>query len=178
MQYLERDNAFQKFDQFWAEMQEEWFKAEVLQDYSGEDNGPSLQAWLAGEKDRSMELLTADAPSWVNKALQKADVRRIRVHIVDEPYTSHLEWEMECYRRVNIPLAKEGVYLVPRTKIPDLDLPDGDFSIFDDTRVIKFNYSQNGSAQSGEIYEKGEDISHFLKLKEELLKQADPLEKF
>jgi hypothetical protein len=41
-------------------MNQEWFKIEVLQDYTGEDDGPSLRAWLNGDKKQSIELLKTD----------------------------------------------------------------------------------------------------------------------
>jgi hypothetical protein len=41
-------------------MSHEWFKLEVLQDYTGEDDGPSLRAWLSGDKQKSIELLKTD----------------------------------------------------------------------------------------------------------------------
>ncbi|MGH7157003.1 MAG: DUF6879 family protein [Candidatus Saccharimonadales bacterium] len=50
MKTLPRRQAGELWGKHWNEMSQEWFKLEVLQDYSAEDAGPSLDAWLEGDK--------------------------------------------------------------------------------------------------------------------------------
>ncbi|MFH0937030.1 MAG: hypothetical protein V1808_01930 [Candidatus Daviesbacteria bacterium] len=115
---------------FWQETRKEWFKVEALQDYSGEDFGPSLKAWLEGNKEKSIELMIKEIgqEGWVEMA-RKAPFKKIRIHIVEKPYTPYLEWEIEHYKHVNIPLAGEEVYLVNKNQVSDLDIPNGDFDL-------------------------------------------------
>src|SRR3989344_9659888 len=101
MKTLDRQEAQKEWGKFWNELKEEWFKVEVLQDYSGEDMGESLQAWLKGDKERSMELIILDGPikDWA-KSWKNNPVKKIRVHVVSKPYTPYLEWEIEVYKQI------------------------------------------------------------------------------
>jgi len=69
---LPADQQDELWDKFWREMSQEWFKIEVLQDYTGEDDGPSLRAWKKGDKNKSIELLkTDDDPEFTDDCQQK-----------------------------------------------------------------------------------------------------------
>lgn len=57
MQILNRAETYKLWDQYWQDMEEELFKIEVMQDYTGEDDSPSLRAWLAGDKAKSLALI-------------------------------------------------------------------------------------------------------------------------
>lgn len=163
-------------------MNEEWFKVELLQDYGGEDDTPSLQAWLKGDKEKSLELLDKWAADpndpWVEDIQKKSDVRKTRIHVVEYPYTPYLEWEVEVYKRRNIPVAKENIYLVAKDKVKYLKLPNGDFCIFDRKRVARNYYDPKGKAYQVDYYEESDDISQFLKFREELLKLAKPVKSY
>jgi len=175
---LNKKEGIKKFDQFWEEMEEEWFKVEVLQDYSGIDSGPSLDAWKAGDKDKSIGLLKAkgaDIDEWIEMSKKKSHVNRTRIHVVERPLSQYLEWEIEHYRNINIPLIGEKVYLVEKSDVLDLDIPDGDFMVWDMKRVTKNTYKPGGEVTHFDVYEEGEDISHFLKLREQLVKVAKPI---
>lgn len=56
MKTLDRPESHKLWNKYWRDMKQEWFKIEVLQDYTGEDDSPSLRAWLAGDKERSLAL--------------------------------------------------------------------------------------------------------------------------
>ncbi|MEX1997491.1 MAG: DUF6879 family protein [Candidatus Andersenbacteria bacterium] len=173
MKTLEREKSFKLWDQWWNEMQDEWFKIEVLQDYSGEDKGPSLDAWLTGDKEKSIQLMVDDYnKEWV-KMCQKSPAAKRRFHVVRKPYTPYLEWEIELYKRVNIPLAGEIVHLVPAEKVEHLNIPDGDVMIFDQKRVARAYYTPEGKVEKMDFYEKStDDISSFLHIRAELPKHA------
>ena len=172
MKTYTRDEAAPIWQKYWDEMQKEWFKVEVLQDYSAEDNGPSLQAWQSGDKTKSIELLkSTDTNEWIKACQSKVNngISLIRIHIVDEPYSKYLEWEMEAYKYINKPLCGEKINIIPRSKINDLDIPKGDFMIFDNKRVVVNNYSDNGLMTHQTFYDETDDISLFLELRESLL---------
>jgi len=173
---LPRGKDTKVWKKFWNETKKEWFKVEVLQDYSGEDSGPSLKAWLKGEKEKSIRLMTEKINSngWVKMAGKKP-FRKIRIHIVEKPYTPYLEWEIEAYKNINIPFAKEEVYLIDKNKVLNLDIPDGDFMIFDQKRLAKNYYDKSGRVYKADFYKDGEDISRFLLLRKKLLKLASKL---
>ena len=172
MKSLPRDEAFRLWRQWWHEMREEWFKVEVLQDYSGEDSGPSLDAWLAGDKEKSVEFMSGEMKEWI-ELCRKSPAQKRRFRIVREPLTPYTKWEIELYRRVNIPLAGEIVYLVPSEKVEHLDIPDGDVVMFDRNRVARAHYSTNGRLEKMDFYESGvDDIMKFLLLRKEIPKQG------
>lgn len=168
---LSRGEDTKVWKKFWNETKKEWFKVEVLQDYSGEDSGPSLQAWLKGEKEKSIRLMTEEINSnrWVKMAGKKP-FRKIRIHLVEKPYTPYLEWEIKAYKNINIPFAKEKVYLLNKKRVSNLDIPDGDFMIFDQKRVARNYYDKSGRGYKTDFYEESKDITKFLLLRKKLLK--------
>jgi len=170
MKTLNREEAGAEFKRFWSELKTEWFKVEVLQNYSGEDQGESLKSWFVGDKNKSIELLQVRSRSidWAEKNKDK-EFKKIRIHIVEEPYTEYLQWEIEHYKNINIPIVKEDVYLLNRREAENLLLPDGDFMIFDDKKVVRNYYTPEGRMYKADFYDETDDISEFLRLKRVLL---------
>jgi len=178
---LTRSRALKEWDKFWDQTKKEWFKVEMLQDYSSEDVGPSLNAWLSGHKKKSIQLMLVDKNEreWAEQT-KKASFKKIRIHIVQKPYTPYLEWEIEHYKNLNIPLGGEEVYLIDRKDVKDLNLPDGDFVIFDKISVVRNYYNSKGKVYKMDFYEKkrNDDIDEFLTIREKLLirmSQSRPL---
>lgn len=161
------------WDRLWNMTKDEWFKVEVLQDYTGEDSGPSLNSWLKGDEKKSIEILTSDASNneWIREC-QRANFKRIRIHIVSKPYTKYLEWELSCYKHLNIPLCGEDVYLVDGIQVEDLKIPKGDFVIFDMKSVVQNHYDHLGKAIKMDFYTSPDDITYYLNLREKLLTKS------
>lgn len=111
---------------------------------------------------------------WANVNKDKK-FKSIRIHIVEEPYSEYLLWEIEHYKLVNIPLAREEVFLVQKQSIEGLNLPDGDFMIFDDRRVVRNYYTPERKMYKADFYDESDDISKFLVLKSQLLSLAEPM---
>ena len=174
MKSLGRPEALELFDQYWNGLVNEWFKLEVFQDYFGEDDGPSLRAWLAGDKQKSIELMHESADkTWIADCQHKvrSGVRLIRVHIVERPLTPYLEWELEYYKQINESLCGENVYLVDKPDTASLDIPAGDMIVFDNKVAAINHYDSSGKMTSQDFYD-NENISQFLELKSKLLKLA------
>jgi hypothetical protein len=178
MQTLNRQQVDEQWDKFWNEMSREWFKLEVLQDYTAEDDGPSLKAWLKGDKEKSIKLLkTDDDPDFTRDCRDKISqgVKLIRLHVIEEPLTKYLEWEIEYYKRISIPLRGEQVYIIHKSDLSDLRLPAGDLMIFDNRRAILNNYDQNGLMIEETFYDESDDISSCLELRNKLIRRAEKL---
>ncbi|HUD03814.1 MAG TPA: hypothetical protein VMR51_03425 [Patescibacteria group bacterium] len=171
MKYLQRNDAFKYWDVYWNDANKEFFKVEEVQDYGAEEivQSPSYEAWLSGDKDKSIKIMKDNANSWSKQTREKPILKR-RIRIVKEPYTSYLEWEIMHYKLVNIPLGDEIVYLVNENEIPRVVIP-GDFMIFDNERVANSHY-KNGKMIGMDFYDKGEDISTFLDIKDLLLNKG------
>lgn len=171
MKTLPREQANGVWDEFWDGIKSEWFKVEVLQDYSTEDTGESLSAWMAGDKERSIEVLRREPHPWADSCRAKVEngVKLIRVHVVDYPLSEYMQWEIEVYKTRNVLLGKEEVYLVDRKDIVDIDLPAGDVMMFDQEKLIVGQYDETGYAFMQTIYDQDDDISRFLDLRAKLL---------
>ncbi len=176
MKTLSIDEAYPVWDKFLDQCKQEAFKVEVLQDYYAHDKGPSLDAWLAGDRQKSLDIIRKQGPGKWHEDYAKRSIRKIRLHIVEEPYTPYIEWEIELYKLIIIPYTGEEVSLVPQADVSNLDIPDGDFWIFDDKRVVQYRYRDTRSYEA-DVYDvaQGDNISRFLDLKPELLKHAKKL---
>lgn len=178
MKTLPRDETESLWEQYWNEMRDEWFKLEVLQDYAAEDEGPSLESWLKGDKQRSIELMGEDSdPEFTKNCREKLKqgVKLTRIHIIEEPLSPYMQWETEFYRRVSVPLRGEEVYLINRLEIADLRLPEGDMMIFDKKRAITNTYNNRGLMTHETFYDERDDIGQFLELRKRLIERAKPL---
>lgn len=173
MQNLNRTEAEKVWQTLWEKTQHEWFKVELLQNYFDEDDGPSLQAWLRGDKEASIQLLDESKISnnWV-KFCQTSPARKIRIRVTEKPYSPYLEWELNVYRLINVPLAGEEIYLIPSERVKSLRLPEADFTIFDQKYVIQNYYSQEGGLIKADSYNETDDISFFLNLRAQLLENS------
>jgi len=169
---LPRDQADTVWQKYWDDMRSEWFKVELLQDYSGEDDNQSLRLWLRGDKAAAIRAMSAAEFGEWPKFCRSNPAKKVRLHVVEWPLSAYLEWEIELYKRRNIPEAKEAIHLVDRSDLPNLDLPNADFTIFDGQRVTKASYDTGGRMVSMDFYNEADDISVFLGLKEKLLKHA------
>lgn len=157
------------WDEYWDSMKKEWFKIEVLQDYSGEDMGPSLEAWLQGHREKAIELIKSEPyKDWIKHCQQtlKRGVKLTRAHIVQRPYSEYIEWELEHYKHVNISKCGENVFLVNAEEVANLDIPSGDMMFFDDTKAVINQYYDNGKVISSTFYDESDDISRFISLRE------------
>jgi len=178
MKTLPRDEAGKLWSLYWFDMKHEWFKIEVLQDYAGEDDSPSLRAWLAGDRQKSLELLKQEAydNNWrkLCKQKHKQGVLMRRIRIIEKPLTPYTEWELEYYKLSNIP-GGEQVFIVDKNSIKGLNLPSGDLMMFDDQRLVICTYDATGRMIQQTFYDEKDNLTSFLELKHDLLKIARPI---
>jgi hypothetical protein len=183
MEQLAREPARVRWQEFWHGMHKEWFKIEVLQDYSGEDDCESLQAWLLGDKTRSLDLMRTmpQRAAWEAQCQQKCaeGVQMRRVRIIQRPLTPYTAWELEFYRRANIPGGEE-ILVVDHDDIAHLHhwLPAGDVMLFDGERAGQCDYDSSGRMTSETFYDLANDagvMAGFLQLQADLLAVARPL---
>lgn len=176
MQTLNRAETYALWNQYWQDMEKEWFKVGVLQNYIGEDDSPSLRAWLAGDKEKSVALIQdATHGGWSKLCKEKSDqgVLMRRIRIIEKPLTPYTEWEIEYYKRINIP-GGEQIFVVDKQQIEALDLPSGDLIMFDNGRAVICGYDKTGRMAHQDFYDKHDDMTKFLELKRNLLAIARP----
>lgn len=176
MKSLPRREALELWETYWSKMSVEFFKVEAVQSYNEEEalQSPSYRLWSKGDRAGSIELMRKEYDVAEAKRTQDKHILKRRIHIVESPYSSYLEWEIMHYKLINIPIRGEKAFLVSADSIRDVVIP-GDFMIFDDERVANSHYDENGLNTGMDFYDKGEDISQFLKLKQLLLAKATEL---
>lgn len=172
---LPRDQALKFWKTYWNNTEREFFKVEAVQDYSAEEivQSPAYAAWNSGDKDKSIAMMRQNAQQYSEQTRSK-QFRKLRYRIVEEPYTSYLEWEIMHYALVNIPVGGEEVFLVQAQAIRDLTIP-GDFMIFDDSFVANSMYDATGRMTGMDFYDTSDDISEFLRLKAALISKGTVL---
>ena len=121
-------------------MQESWFRLETLQVYSVDYEREDYERFLAtGRLER--------APGeWQAMIRRHAEAGRSlrRVHIIGEPLTDYLRYELQAYRHNST--AGEEVRVIP-TPVPNwpAGLPRGvDYWLFDDREVWDMHYDDEG----------------------------------
>ena len=122
------------------------FRLEILDHYAMAYEEEAVQRFLAGEPRD-----TTYIAGWLERvaAARDAGRRMQRVHVVTEPLSDYLRFEITGYR-LNVE-AGEDVRILPRRTTDGLDLPDHDFWLFDDRQVVRMRYDGNGAFLGAEL---------------------------
>jgi hypothetical protein len=114
---------------------------------------------------------------WSERCKEKSDrgVLMRRIRIIEKPYTPYTEWEVEYYKRINIP-GGEQLFIVDKQQAKDLNLPSGDLMMFDNRRAVICGYDKTGRMVNQTFYDESDAITGFLQLKHDLLALAQPLQ--
>jgi hypothetical protein len=117
------------------------FRLETLDFYDSKSERVPLERFRAG--------LPQD-PSWLGpwadrvRAINRRGASIGRVHVVSEPLTEYVTFEMTCAYPSNID-AGEEIGVLPRPAAEKLGVPDGDYWLFDDERVERMVYDDDGA---------------------------------
>jgi hypothetical protein len=156
------------------ELQHSVFRLQALPEYEPDPMIPyeqeSIAAWNKGRSNESIRLMQKLfdlKPFWVNPVYGQT-----RVVIIDDALTNYQLWQLEHWRQFALRNG-HSIFLLHRKWLADIEMPDGDFTIFDQNRV-----TVNGYAHARWIYTlayngvAGADINSFLRLQRQLLKIA------
>jgi hypothetical protein len=116
------------------------YRLELLDLYTSPATERRLARFLAGEK-----VTAAERASWlatVRNALA-AGATMSRVHVVAEPLSDYLHYELNCYESSFA--AGEDIRILPAGQAVALDLPSFDYWLFDDERVAVQHYGEHGA---------------------------------
>jgi len=124
------------------------FRLETLDHYAMAYEEEAVQRFLAGEPGD-----TTYIAGWLERVAAARDVgrRMQRVHVVTEPLSDYLRFEITGYR-LNVE-AGEDVRILPRHRTAGLELPDHDFWLFDDRQVVRMHYDGEGAFLGAELVE-------------------------
>lgn len=121
------------------------FRLELFDRYDVTQEAEPFRRFLAGQH--------VD-PSWrepwagLVREETQAGKRMSRVHVVTEPLSDYLRFEITCGYPPNV-AAGEDIRILRLNDHPRIVLPDRDFWLFDDNRVAEMDYDQNGGFHGG-----------------------------
>lgn len=138
-----RDLDDGEFEQLFLDVRSSWFRLETLQSYDAGYERPKLAAFLRGEP------LDPLPESW--EAMIREHVaagRRLeRVHVIEEPLSDYIRYELAAYRQ-NIEAGEDvRVIAVQRGAWP-AGVPRHDYWLFDDAHLWLMDYDEAGALQA------------------------------
>jgi hypothetical protein len=149
------------------------FRLETLDHYAMAYEEAAVQRFLAGEPRD-----TTYIAGWLDRvsAARDAGRRMQRVHVVTEPLSDYLRFEITGYR-LNVE-AGEDVRILPRRASEGLDLPDHDFWLFDDRQVVRMRYDGEGAFLGAELVEDPRAAARYCTWREAALAAAIPYDRY
>jgi hypothetical protein len=156
----------------------DWFKVrafrlEALDQYAVGYEEEAMRRFLAGEPVDPGII----AP-WLNRvaAVAAAGRRMERVHVVTEPLSDYLRFEMDGYRFTVA--AGEDVRILPRSVARELELPGEDFWLFDDGPVARMHYDRHGTFLGAELVEEPDVVARYCRWRDVALEAATPYARY
>jgi len=163
-------------EDFWPQFgscEHSMFRLETLQRYQGSDEEEDLAAFTAGHprpganrrKNRWTDMLTAR---------RLAGKTQQRVHIITEPLTAYVQWELTWGYEPNI-VAGEDIRIIPAAQGTwPAGLPREDFWLFDSSRLYAMRYDPDGTWLGAEPITGPAGITQACRWRDTALYQAVP----
>lgn len=127
------------------------FRLETLDDYYAENEREPFARFLAGESD---DLAWRGPWKKYVREVRASGRTMSRVHIVSEPPTDYIRFEMLRTYPANVE-AGEHVGIIGREKAASL--PDMDFWLFDDAAVAVLVYDAAGAVERAEWHDRSDE---------------------
>jgi uncharacterized protein DUF6879 len=149
------------------------FRLETLDQYAVGYEEEAMRRFLAGEPVDPGII----AP-WLDRvaAVTAAGRRMERVHVVTEPLSDYLRFEMDGYRFTVA--AGEDVRILPRSVARGLELPGEDFWLFDDGPVARMHYDRHGSFLGAELVEEPKVVARYCRWRDVAVQAATPYARY
>lgn len=127
------------FDALFTKVRRSWFRLETLQRYDDDAERAEFAAFLRGEP---VDLTPGPWQAMIHTHVA-AGRRLTRVHVIEEPHTDYIRYELAGYP-VNVD-AGEDVRVIPVTRGAwPSDVPRHDYWLFDDTDLWLMDYDDQG----------------------------------
>lgn len=145
------------------------FRLETLPQYLVPGEAERFATWNAGEP---MPSRTPENNEWLARLQRDTDrgFRWYRVHILDQPLTAYLRFELYSYLE-GVAVGNE-IYVADRDAHPDLADLHEDFWIFDDEIGVRMFYDDEGHFLYPELID---DLEPYRELRDTSLRHAEPL---
>lgn len=148
------------------------YRLEGLQRYRDASEEDPLRAFLAGEP--RPPLPGKDGWTARIRAVRGAGKTMSRVHVVDEPLSDYLRFELGWSYPPNV-AAGEDIRIMPRSVADDLGLPARDYWLFDDTALLWVDYTPAGERTGAELEEDPAIVRQAVRWRDIALTTAIPL---
>jgi hypothetical protein len=99
-----------------------------------------------------------------------------RVHVVTEPLSDYLRYEMDGYRHSLA--AGEDVRILPRPMARALAIPEQDFWLFDDGPVARMHYDEQGRFFCAELIEEPDVVARYCRWRNLAWEAATPYARY
>ncbi|PZS40044.1 MAG: hypothetical protein DLM62_05000 [Pseudonocardiales bacterium] len=145
------------------------FSLETLPTYLVPQEAEEFASWTAGWPRMPR---TPDTHEYLRE-LQRDVARGIRwyrVHILDQPLTAYLRFELCGY--LSNREAGEEIYVVDRDTHPDLGDLHEDFWLYDDEIAVRVVYDEEGRFLRSEP---GDDLEHYREMRDTAMRHAETL---
>jgi hypothetical protein len=148
------------------------FRLETLPVYTVEGEREDFRRFL----EEGPESIQSDT-TWTRRIRQYRDSGRWigRVHVVRRPLSDYLRFEFAYYHHSI--RAGEDVRILDLTNKPNPGLPEQDFWLFDESRVVRMDYAPDGTQTGRELLE-GVDPAPYVEWKRIALEHAEPFDKY
>jgi hypothetical protein len=147
------------------------FRLELLDQYVAANEAEPFRRFLAGEPQD---------PAWrgpwqefVRSSLSDGK-QMARVHVVDEPLSDYLQFELTCAYPANVD-AGEDVRILPPYRHPAVSLPSRDYWLFDDRAVVLMDYDEDGDFTGAELASDSHTIRHYRRIRDLAMRHSVPL---
>lgn len=146
------------------------FRLETLPQYLVPQEADEFAAWKAGEPVPLQTPENSPGLARVRRDVARG-IRWYRVHILDQPLTAYLRFELYGYLLENQPAGAE-IYVVDRDDHSDLAKLHEDFIIFDDEIAVRMVYDNEGRFLRPEPID---EIERYREIRDTAMHYAEPL---
>jgi hypothetical protein len=147
------------------------FRLELLGRYFAANEAEPFRRFLAGEPQD---------PEWrepwkrLVRDAARDGKRMARVHVVGEPLTDYLRFELTCAYPANVE-AGEDVRILQSSQWAPLTLPQDDFWLFDDREAAFLIYDADGNFQGAETTSDPAVIADYREARDLAMRHSVPL---
>lgn len=145
------------------------FRLETLPEYLVPQEAEELASWKVGHPRTPRTPKTHEYLAEFQRDVARG-IRWYRVHILDQPLTAYLRFEL-CGYLAN-QAAGEEIYVVDRNTHADLESLHEDFWLYDDEIAVRMIYDEEGHFLRPEPVD---DIERYREMRDTAMLHAEPL---
>jgi len=167
-----------RWDEWWEELQSEFFKCETLPKYTVEGEEDMIALYRNGELEKLRSIVegyVSPKDSIWNTAKARGVSWR-RVHVFERPLSEYLRFEIEVYR---VQAVAEEIWMVPLDRLPTEWRPKlQDFQLFDLKRAFIGIYDDIGRPTNNILSDDPDELAKLVEYRNKMIEVGIPLAAF